>query len=231
MDIRLASRNTGAPCGMKEGTVPPATLTEEKAARPVPEVDGEATIKGPLEEFGPESVISQYLDFLHARNITDDDIRDVLECLITSGNVSWRFELFDRIPVEFRVRPSWVDDYILELIDREAADNERVSLMRYNNMVAVCNLAASMTAFKDETYRVETREDFRWPGSVSRTCRISSRMLWSTNWPCSTGQSPSQHLTGQSKILRNPGRKSKSRDTQALRGTIRKAQYRIPLAA
>lgn len=160
MDIRLASRNTGAPRGMKEGTVPPATLTEEKAARPVPEVDGEATIKGPLEEFGPESVISQYLDFLHAHDITDDDIQDVLECLITSGNVSWKFKLFDRMPVEFRVRPSWVDDYILELIDREAADNERVSLMRYNNMVAVCNLAASMTAFKDETYRVETREDF-----------------------------------------------------------------------
>ena len=160
MDIRLASRNTGAPRGMKEGTVPPGTLTEEKAARPVPEVDGEATIKGPLEEFGPESVISQYLDFLHAHDITDDDIQDVLECLITSGNVSWQFKLFDRRPVEFRVRPSWVDDYILELIDREAADNERVSLMRYNNMVAVCNLAASMTAFKDETYRVETREDF-----------------------------------------------------------------------
>ncbi len=160
MDIRLASRNTGAPRGMKEGTVPPGTLTEEKAARPVPEVDGEATIKGPLEEFGPESVISQYLDFLHAHDITDDDIQDVLECLITSGNVSWKFKLFDRMPVEFRVRPSWVDDYILELIDREAADNERVSLMRYNNMVAVCNLAASMTAFKDETYRVETREDF-----------------------------------------------------------------------
>lgn len=160
MDIRLASRNTGAPRGMKEGTVPPGTLTEEKAARPVPEVDGEATIKGPLEEFGPESVISQYLDFLHAHDITDDDIQDVLECLITSGNVSWQFKLFDRMPVEFRVRPSWVDDYILELIDREAADNERVTLMRYNNIVAVCNLAASMTAFKDETYRVETREDF-----------------------------------------------------------------------
>ena len=160
MDIRLASRNTGAPRGMKEGTVPPGTLTEEKAARPVPEVDGEATIKGPLEEFGPESVISQYLDFLHAHDITDDDIQDVLECLITSGNVSWQFKLFDRMPVEFRVRPSWVDDYILELIDRETADNERVSMMRYNNMVAVCNLAASMTAFKDETYRVETREDF-----------------------------------------------------------------------
>jgi len=118
------------------------------------------SIKSPLEEFGPESVIKSYLDFLHARNITDDDIRDVLECLITSGNVSWRFELFDRIPVEFRVRPSWVDDYILELVDRETADNDRVSMMRYNNLVAVCNLAASMAAFRDETYRVETKEDF-----------------------------------------------------------------------
>ena len=164
MDIRSASRpisGSFARSGAQaEGIVPPATVANEKPVPTVPEVDGEAGIKSPLEEFGPESVIKSYLDFLHARNITDDDIRDVLECLITSGNVSWRFELFDRIPVEFRVRPSWVDDYILELVDRETADNDRVSMMRYNNLVAVCNLAASMAAFRDETYRVETKEDF-----------------------------------------------------------------------
>lgn len=177
MDIRSASRGTGSfrttqdiknmqdtksmqGATLAGGTVPPATLTEEKTARPVPEVDGVATMKGPLEEFGPESVIRQYLDFLHAHDITDDDIQNVLECLITSGSVSWQFQLFDRLPVEFRVRPSWIDDYILELIDKETTDNERVSLMRYNNIVAVCNLAASLTAFRDETYRIETREDF-----------------------------------------------------------------------
>lgn len=177
MDIRSASRGMGSfrtaqdtksmqdikntqDTALAGGTVPPATLTEEKTSRPVPEVDGEATMKGPLEEFGPESVIRQYLDFLHAHDITDEDIQNVLECLITSGNVSWQFQLFDRLPVEFRVRPSWIDDYILELIDKETTDNERVSLMRYNNMVAVCNLAASLTAFRDETYRIETREDF-----------------------------------------------------------------------
>lgn len=164
MDIRSASRpisGSFARSGAQaEGIVPPATVANEKPVPTVPEVDGEAGIKSPLEEFGPESVIKSYLDFLHARNITDDDIRDALECLITSGNVSWRFELFDRIPVEFRVRPSWVDDYILELVDRETADNDRVSMMRYNNLVAVCNLAASMAAFRDETYRVETKEDF-----------------------------------------------------------------------
>ena len=157
MPLSSAVSRSGA---QAEGIVPPATVANEKPVPTVPEVDGEAGIKSPLEELGPESVIKSYLDFLHARNITDDDIRDVLECLITSGNVSWRFELFDRIPVEFRVRPSWVDDYILELVDRETADNDRVSMMRYNNLVAVCNLAASMAAFRDETYRVETKEDF-----------------------------------------------------------------------
>lgn len=165
MDIRSASRGaTRVPdtqhAASATGSVPPEAVTGEKPLRPVPEVDGEATIRSPLEEFGPESVIRQYLDFLHARDITDDDIQDVLECLITSGNVSWRFDLFDRIPVEFRVRPSWIDDVILEFIDRETSDSDRVSMMRYNNLVAVCNLAASMTAFRDETYRVETREDF-----------------------------------------------------------------------
>ena len=164
MDIRSASRpisGSFARSGAQaEGIVPPATVANEKPVPTVPEVDGEAGRNSRLEEFGPESVIKSYLDFLHARNITDDDIGYVLECLITSGNVSWRCELLDRIPVEFRVRPSWVDDYILELVDRETADNDRVSMMRYNNLVAVCNLAASMAAFRDETYRVETKEDF-----------------------------------------------------------------------
>ena len=153
MDIRQASR--GLHGTEARGTIPPAAIAEEKTPRPVPEVDGDATLKSPLEEFGPESVIKSYRDFLHARDISDDDIRDVLEYLITSGNVSWKFELFDRIPAEFRIRPSWVDDYILETIDRETAGDERLSMMRYNNLVAVCNLAASLVSFKDETYRVE----------------------------------------------------------------------------
>ncbi|WP_448344182.1 hypothetical protein [Desulfovibrio piger] len=158
MDIRQASR--GLHGTEARGTIPPAAIAEEKTPRPVPEVDGDATLKSPLEEFGPESVIKSYRDFLHARDISDDDIRDVLEYLITSGNVSWKFELFDRIPAEFRIRPSWVDDYILETIDRETTGDERLSMMRYNNLVAVCNLAASLASFKDETYRVETKEDF-----------------------------------------------------------------------
>lgn len=159
MDIRQASR--GLPGTEARGTVPPAAVVDEKTPRPAPEVEEDGTgLKSPLEEFGPESVIRSYLDFLHARDVTDDDIRDVLEYLITSGNVSWKFELFDRIPVEFRVRPAWVDDYILETIDRETAGDERLSMMRYNNLVAVCNLAASMTAFRGDAYSVETKEDF-----------------------------------------------------------------------
>ena len=85
MDIRQASR--GLHGTEARGTIPPAAIAEEKTPRPVPEVDGDATLKSPLEEFGPESVIKSYRDFLHARDISDDDIRDVLEYLITSGNV------------------------------------------------------------------------------------------------------------------------------------------------
>ena len=55
MDIRQASR--GLHGTEARGTIPPAAIAEEKTPRPVPEVDGDDTLKSPLEEFGPESVI------------------------------------------------------------------------------------------------------------------------------------------------------------------------------
>ena len=114
----------------------------------------------PSDAFGADAVISQYMSFLKDNDITMEDLENVLSALISAGNVSWKFDLLGSIPAEFQVRSTWVNDYILELVDQETKDDQKVSMLRYNNIIAVCNLAASLTAYKDEVYRIESREDF-----------------------------------------------------------------------
>ena len=152
MDIRSANKG--------KGTVPPKELTPEKHQPPVPEVTESGTTVAPNEEFGEELVIEQYRKFLKENDMNDDDIRDILTTLITSGDVAWSFNLFNKIPVTFHVRPSWVNDYILEQIDRMTADDPKLSLVRYNNLMAVCNLAASMTSYNDKPCIIKKKEDF-----------------------------------------------------------------------
>lgn len=153
MDIRKAKRQ-------KTGTVPPRSITPEKKVASVPAIDNDGVAVAPMDMYGGDVVIAQYMEFLKENDITEEDITNVLSALITSGNVVWKFELLNQIPVEFQVRKSWLNDHILEVIDEETKGNEKVSMMRYNNMIAVCNLAASMTAYKDEQYRIDTKEDF-----------------------------------------------------------------------
>ena len=152
MDIRSANKG--------KGTIPPKELTPEKHQPPVPEVTENGAAVAPDESFGEDMVIEQYRKFLHENDLSDDDIKDILTALITSGNVTWKFELFNKIPVEFQVRPAWVNDYIMEQIDKMTADDPKLSLVRYNNLMAVCNLAASMTVYNGKPCLIKKTEDF-----------------------------------------------------------------------
>ena len=139
------------------GTVPPFNVASEKTEKPLPDVDdatGSITV-----DYGGDAVIATYMDFLKNNGITEDDVQQVLDALLTSGNVVYNFQLFDRIPVSFVSREVWVDDYIVELLDDMASKTAHISNVRYNNTVAECNLAASMTAYNNERYTIATRED------------------------------------------------------------------------
>ena len=112
-----------------------------------------------LEDYDGDVIISGYMEYLQKNDITEEDVKNVLDALLTSGNVQWTFTMFGSVPVSFSVRQAWVDDYIFEVLDKLRENGQFVSMVRYNNTVAECNLAASMTQFKDETYTVATRED------------------------------------------------------------------------
>ena len=149
MDIRKAHKVSGA--------MPPRTSAVEKEPQKIADVNDKGDVT--VEDFNGDAVCQAYMQYLNDNGISEDDVRNVQEALLTSENVSWSFDLFNKIPVVFEVRPAWIDDYIIEIIDNLASDNNRVSNVRYNNVVAECNLAASMKKYKDQDYVINSRED------------------------------------------------------------------------
>lgn len=152
MDIRSARP--------PKGSMPPRNVApESKKMQSVDVGEQDTIVTNEIETYGGDLVIAGYMEYLEKNGISESDISDILEALITNGSVSWGFELLDRIPVEFVLRPAWVDDYITETLDKISSETARVSNLRYNNIIAECNLAASLAQYGDTRFIVKNRED------------------------------------------------------------------------
>lgn len=152
MDIRKAKPPLGA--------MPPKHVAGKPEPGQSANVDenGEITVDE-LDSFGGDLVIKGYMDYLEQNGIHQNDIIEAMDVLLTTGSVSWSFNLFDRIPVNFVVRSAWVDNYITEILDKIASESMMVSKVRYNNIVAECNLAASMSQYGDKNFTVRNETD------------------------------------------------------------------------
>lgn len=152
MDIRQAKPPVG--------TMPPRNVAPEPQPAPSANVDENGEIQiDDLDSFGGDIVIKGYMDYLAKNGLGENDVTEAMEALLTSGSVSWSFDLFDRIPVNFIVRPAWVDNYISEILDAISAESALVSNVRYNNIVAECNLSASLTKYGEKEFVLRTNED------------------------------------------------------------------------
>jgi len=154
MDTRAAKRP-------EKGARTPAAVAEEPALNaPQPmENSGETKLEEAIKKYG-DVTIASYMKDLADNGITENDILELLDTLITSGSAAYETELFGRIPVRFQVRPTWVNDHILKHVDQATQGEAQVSLMRFNTMVATYNLAASLVQFGKETYSVTKEKDF-----------------------------------------------------------------------
>lgn len=152
MDIRKAKQPVGA--------MPPRNVVPTPEPVPSANVDDKGNVQvDDLDSFGGDIVIKGYMDYLAKNGFGENDVTEAMEVLLTSGSVSWSFELFDRIPVKFVVRSAWVDNYISEILDKVSAESALVSNVRYNNIVAECNLAASLNQYGDKNIIVRSEED------------------------------------------------------------------------
>lgn len=155
MDLRSAKKGKDT----VEGTVPNKAVTEEKVTHKIPAPDDNGVLDSPSDLMTESMVLSQYWDYLKKQGITQEDIKSILEAIIINGNVMWTFDLFNKIPVSFQIRPTWVDDIIIERIDRLTKDEEKVSNLRYNNLIAQHNLAASLVSYGNRKFSMKTEKD------------------------------------------------------------------------
>lgn len=152
MDIRSARP--------PKGSMPPRNVAPEKPEMRSVDVDEKNEItENEIETYGGDLVVAGYMEYLEKNGISESDIGDILEALIANGSVSWSFELLERIPVEFVLRPAWVDDYITATFDRLAGETARVSNLRCHNIIAECNLAASLARYGETSFVVRSEDD------------------------------------------------------------------------
>lgn len=152
MDIRAAKRP-------EKGTKKPAAVAEEPVVNTTQPMEEGGKLEDAIKKYGDVSIAS-YMKDLEDNGITEADILELLDTLVTTGSAAYETELFGRIPVRFQVRPTWVNDHILKLVDDATKGESQVSLLRFNTLVAMYNLAGSLVQFGKETYTVTKEKDF-----------------------------------------------------------------------
>lgn len=152
MDIRAAKRP-------EKGTKKPAAVAEEPVVNTTQPLEEGRKLEDAIKKYGDVSIAS-YMKDLEDNGITEADILELLDTLVTTGSAAYETELFGRIPVRFQVRPTWVNDHILKLVDDATKGESQVSLLRFNTLVAMYNLAGSLVQFGKETYTVTKEKDF-----------------------------------------------------------------------
>lgn len=155
MDIRNAKRPT-------KGTAPAQMKTdaEPSGTKLTPTVNADGTLNTPPDGIKDDVILRENWEYLKEHDITEQDLKDLLDSILTTGNVSYDFTLFDKIPVTFKIREGWVDDIIIDRIDEITAEKGKVSALRYTNLVAEMNLAASLLRFGDSSFNAVDEDSF-----------------------------------------------------------------------
>lgn len=152
MDIRNFNRPE------KAGTGIPGMATINPDSGPQGDINtGEVTTDLATEptEVKNDS-IQEYLRYLEEHDIHKEDILGVLDSIISTGNVYWSFNLFEKIPVTFKIRPSWVNDILVDRMDKLPPK----TFSKFSETVGCHNLAGSLVTYKDTSFNVDSKEVF-----------------------------------------------------------------------
>lgn len=102
-----------------------------------------------------ENEIQKYLDYFETLGITKNKIFEILDTLLTKGEVLWAFKLLNRIPVVFRLRPAWVNDELLKVLDERPSK----TLVGFTEIISKYNLAGSLQTYDSTGISVKTKEE------------------------------------------------------------------------
>ena len=154
VDVRNFQRPKSKGTTPNEGVNTPQTNPEKVSDEYHQQENSAADISQPEET--KESLIQEYLYYLEQNDIHKEDIMAVLDSIITSGNVYWSFELFNKIPVTFKIRPAWVNDVLVSKLDK----NPPRTFSKFSEVVGLYNLAGSLVEYNGKKREVKSEDDF-----------------------------------------------------------------------
>ena len=102
-----------------------------------------------------ENDVTKYLEYFATIGITKNKIFEILDTILTKGDVLWNFKLLNRTPVTFRLRPAWVNDELLRVLD----DTPTKTLVSFTEIIGKYNLAGSLQVYDKVEVNVKTKED------------------------------------------------------------------------
>lgn len=152
MDIRDVSK--------PRGIISPKSVTEADRSRLQVTQPEETTALVSSSGDKEDAVMQQFREYLTRHGVSDDDILRVLAALVSGGVVKWQFNLYEKIPVGFSIRPAWVNDYVIREIDRASSEIPGgMSMARVHSIVAMHNLAGSLTRYQERDWEITSPED------------------------------------------------------------------------
>ena len=109
-----------------------------------------------VSEQNDSLVLEEYLSFLEEKKISESMVYQALDQLLTTGQFLWQFNLLEKIPVVFKVRPAFVNSLVIR--DIEKANPRTVSY--FQDMINISNLAGSLFKYGETTLDASNEESF-----------------------------------------------------------------------
>lgn len=163
MDIRKATRPRLA-SGTPAGTASPSVITGGAGNDPIPTPNYNSDVTPPAgkvtttnESFDAptDDVIKTHRLYLEDKGIDDTIIMSVLDMIISESQVLWQFDLLGKIPVSYRIRPQWVDRYLIEELEKYKPSN----VARFSEIVSSINLAGALNAYGKDKFILDNADD------------------------------------------------------------------------
>jgi hypothetical protein len=99
--------------------------------------------------------IKNYLTYFETLGITKTKVLEILDTILTTGDVNWSFSLLNKIPVVFRLRPSWVNDELLSYLDL----NPPKTIVGFTEVIGRYNLAGSLRTYNNIKMDIQNEEE------------------------------------------------------------------------
>jgi hypothetical protein len=150
-DIPQKSKPAGTTVPAMHPTVNPKDQNQDQSTRqqPMPDSagpDAMDTTKGDVDAFRAD---------LYESGVTDELLFKILDTIITAGNYTWEFKIFNKIPCTFQIRPDWVRQEVVQVLETRSPS----TMAGFTDLLNRYNLAGSLVRLGDTKFTMESPED------------------------------------------------------------------------